>query len=935
MDGSSMKRRLVRYGMACMLSSSLLSLQATAQQGGDYYEDALRRFDAKDVQGAIVQLKNALQQNPKLLPAQVLLADAYLAASLPAAAEAALEGAERLGADRAVTAPRFALVYARQFKFKILLDRVNPQGLPPAEAAKVQIHRAAAHMALGNGKEAERALLEAEKLDPDLAGVRIARGNLLLYQNNLSGAKTLAGRIVAAEPKNADAWNLRASVDHLAGDAQAALAGYAKVLDIDPGYLDALVARAGLLVDIKRMDEADRDIKVLEKYAAADPRAAYLVSLSAARRGEAEAARKALVQATAILDPLPPEVISRNAQLLMLGGLAHYGLGEPEKAQGYLRGYIALQPRQAGARKLLASILLVRGDYREVIQLLYPLSEGAAVDPQVLSMMGSAYLGRKQYVQAADLFEQATKLAPGFADAAVGLGLTQMGAGQVGEGMAELERVFARDPSQTRAGTVLANAYLRQGEPAKAIEILRKIEAKEPANLVAMNMLGTALLVSKDAKGAQAAFTRAAIKDRNFLPVQFNIVRLDMTEGRRDAARKRLDTILKFNADHPTGLFLMAQLEEAGGRLGESIRLLERVRAGTQKPMGPLLYLVDIYLRQGNTPKALSVAQDLAAVYPDSLPVLETLGRSYQAEGSVGKARATFNLMSRNAGFNSVALTRVARLLMGVGAFDDAGHALTKALSNDATYLPAQIASVELDLRAGRLAAAERRALELRAAHGNSPAAARLLGSVYMAENKAAAAIPEFKAVLARERNGANTLALFQAYLAAGEGKAAIELVQTWMKDFPQDVAAEAALAEAYMRLGDLFAARTAYQGYVQKRPKDVGALNNLANIALKLNDPQALTYAQQAQALAPDDANVADTLGWVLVRQGQAQKALPYLRDARLRAARNPVIQYHLGVALHELGRVSEARAELRGAVSASSEFEGKDEARAILKQL
>lgn len=936
MERLDTRTRLARCSRIYLFSCCLIAqLASAAQPEANYYEDALRRFDAQDVKGAIVQLKNALQQNPKLLPAQVLLAEAYLITGSPAAAEAALEAAEKLGADRVVTAPKFAQAYIRQFKYQLLLDRVSPQGLPPIQAAEVLIQRGAARIGLGQLKQADEDLRQAAGLSPDSVAVKVAQGTLALQKGDMQNAQALADKAVALGPNDAGAWNLKASIAHLRGDLQSALAAYGKALSLTPGFVDARVARAGLLMDLNRQKEAEDDIKALEPFSASDPRAAYLVSLSAARRGDAEATRKALGNATAILDQLPPEMIRRNAQLLMLGGLAHYGLREPEKARSYLQGYIALQPRQPGARKLLAAILLESGDNREVIQLLYPMTEGRSPDPQVLTMLASAYLGRKQYAQAADLFEQAARLAPDSADAAVGLGMTHLGAGQVGQGIAELQQIFARDPGQTRAGLILATNSLRQGKPGQAVEILRKIVARDAKNLIALNQLGTALLANKDAAGARAAFTKAAVQDPNFLPVQINIARLDLAEGREAQARKRLNAILKYRADYPEALFLLARLEERQGRVDESIRLLERIRAGKTKPMQPMLYLAEHYLKQGNAKSALSVVQDLEAEHPENLAVLEALGRTYIAGGSVDKARASFNRMVRYAGFDSAALTRVAGLLMGVGSFDDAGHALNKALGNNSAYLPAQLALVELDMRSGRLAAAEKRAVDLRAAHPGNPAVTRLLGTVYLAQKKPAAALAEFKAVWEKEPSGANTLALFQAYQAAGDGKAAIDLMRSWLSQNPKDTAAEAALAEAYLRNGQLPQARAAYEGYLKKRPKDVGALNNLANILHRLDDPQALAYAQQAYALAPADPNVGDTLGWILVRKGQAQQALPYLRDASLRAAQNPEISYHLAEALYRLGRNTEAKNELRKALSKGAEFEGVEDARRLMGQL
>jgi len=112
------------------------------------------------------------------------------------------------------------------------------------------------------------------------------------------------------------------------------------------------------------------------------------------------------------------------------------------------------------------------------------------------------------------------------------------------------------------------------------------------------------------------------------------------------------------------------------------------VRAGQSKAVAPLLYLVELYLQAGDAKNALGVALELEAVYPEDLTVLAAVGQSYQAGGNVERARASFNRMSRSAGFDSGALTRIARLLIGVRAFDDAGNALNKALTNNPGHLP-------------------------------------------------------------------------------------------------------------------------------------------------------------------------------------------------------------------------------------------------------
>lgn len=86
--------------------------------------------------------------------------------------------------------------------------------------------------------------------------------------------------------------------------------------------------------------------------------------------------------------------------------------------------------------------------------------------------------------------------------------------------------------------------------------------------------------------------------------------------------------------------------------------------------------------------------------------------------------------------------------------------------------------------------------------------------------------------------------------------------------------------------------------------PKDARAHNNLANVLLQQGDPAALRHAEQARALAPSQPEVNDTLGWVLVQQGQVEKGLRYLREAALRAPDDPGIRAHVDQALLKMRR-------------------------------
>ena len=92
---------------------------------------------------------------------------------------------------------------------------------------------------------------------------------------------------------------------------------------------------------------------------------------------------------------------------------------------------------------------------------------------------------------------------------------------------------------------------------------------------------------------------------------------------------------------------------------------------------------------------------------------------------------------------------------------------------------------------------------------------------------------------------------------------------------------------------------------------------------------------ASEALRLAPGDAAVMDTMGWVLASLQRYEESMRYLRDARLRAPNNAEIRWHLAYVLAKMGRRGEAADELKAALAMPGEFSWRGEARALLAEL
>jgi Flp pilus assembly protein TadD len=112
--------------------------------------------------------------------------------------------------------------------------------------------------------------------------------------------------------------------------------------------------------------------------------------------------------------------------------------------------------------------------------------------------------------------------------------------------------------------------------------------------------------------------------------------------------------------------------------------------------------------------------------------------------------------------------------------------------------------------------------------------------------------------------------------------------------------------------------------------------LNNLAWISQQQGDlPRARTLATRAYLLSPSPQS-ADTLGWIILAQGQTSNAVALLREAAKGPTQDPAIQYHLAAALAKDGQKDAAVTLLRTLVTKpAAGFNDRPQAVTLLSQL
>lgn len=919
----------------CLLSW-FAPAQAVDSKASKFYEDALTRFEKKDMDGAIIQLKNALQIDKNMLPVQVLLGRALLRNGDVVAAEVALQEAIRIGVNRAEVIIPLAQTLIAQGKQKQVLEQQQfaQAGLPSNVQLQLLLVKAAASSDVGDPRTAMKLVEEARAIDSKAPGVWIAEVPIRIRSGQFREALDAADRGLSLAPDSSDAWYQKGSVLHVSGKLTDALAAYDRSLKADADNVEARIARAGIYIDQGRVADAGKDVAELLRLAPGEPRGAYLSALLAERDNKPDISKAALKAVTELIDPVPPEFIRYRPQLLMLNGLAHFGLNQREKAKQYLELFQKVQSNTP-ASKLLAQIYVGESNVDRAIEVLELYLKTQPGDGQAMTLLGTALMAKGQHVRAASLMQRAlqTRDAPEFRTV---LGLSLLRSGQTSNAVTELEAALKGDPKQTQAATSLIGLYMRAGQPAKAVTVAESLVKQQPSNARFFNLLGMARGDTQNIPAAKAAFEEAVRLDDTFIQPKLNLARLEIATRAYDAATLRLNAILKADEKNAEAMFEMATIAERKGQKADTQRWLEKAndQSGPRETRWGLA-LSDFHLRNGRASAAFEAAKRVSAKAPDDLQVLMAYARAQVSTGDTIGAKSTLTSATRVADYNPQAQLEIALLQISANNLGGAAYSLDKALSNEPGFLPAQALLADVELRQGDSAKSEKRARDIVAKHPKRAIGYSLLGDISAAKGQNAAALESYRRAHQLEPSTETLLRLFRMLSPQDGGKPATQLATDWLKNYPKNITVQRALADHHARTGNFAAAKTMYEAVLVNAPDDGNTLNNLANALMRLKDPKAVTIAEQAVAKNPSNALAIDTLGWILFQSGQVDRALQLLRDARLREPGNPEIKYHLAAVLAKTGRKTEAREELEAALKVSSRFEGASDAVKLLAEL
>jgi len=320
---------------------------------------------------------------------------------------------------------------------------------------------------------------------------------------------------------------------------------------------------------------------------------------------------------------------------------------------------------------------------------------------------------------------------------------------------------------------------------------------------------------------------------------------------------------------------------------------------------------------------------------PRNPQTLDLLGTVQLANGEKENAISTFTKLVRAAPRNPVAHYKLATAQATGESTSAARSSLNRALALRPDYWDAKMLLVSLELNAGRHAEALKIARQMQKQRPESAAGFMLQGDALMAQKQYGPALDAYQKALAINHTGLLAVKVHQALSASGRAQEADRRLIAWLKDQPADVGVRTYLAVTYIKGGHSKQAIEQYELVLQMDPKNIRALNDLAWLYQQEKDPRSLAIAEQAYQLSPENAEIMDTLGWILVELGETARGAELLKKAAERAPASTSIRYHWAAALAKSGDVTRARQELGDLLTKNKKFPQLQEAQALLRQL
>ncbi|MDP6694788.1 MAG: tetratricopeptide repeat protein [Gammaproteobacteria bacterium] len=587
----------------------LAGCESSAERAAGYLAKAEQFYEDKNFVKAELEVRNALQIEPKNADARFLLAQI---------AESRQDYAEMATQLRAAVESRPDFLEAR---LKLGTLYVLGQAIGPAEDQ----------------------LAVAANQAPDDPGVRVLRAGLLAAKGELEAASTELKAALEQDPGNTQALGPLASVVAV-DDPEAAL-----VL-VDRGIASSDDDSPLRLLKIQLLQRAGRNADVVAEYRALISEfpdqdvysyqlARFLVGVG--RVDEVEAVLQDLIRSR-------PD--DNQAKLALVQFIS--GMQGAEPARALLQEFVDAEPDEHKLRLALGAVLQSTGQEDKAIGEYEYITNAAGNDDEALTAKGrlaALRLAKGDEEAGEALIEEVLAVDSLNSQALLLRGALHSNRKEFGAAVSDLRNLLRNDSENVRAQLLLAQTHTRAGDDMLAKDAYRRVIEMSPNNAIAPIELVRLLVKEKELEQAEEILKTRLKQAPSDITASRSLIALLLRRERYTDAEEEAVRLASIPETQAVGEYLRGSIyqvreqhERALSAFGIALELEPNAREPLQGTIASLIQLE-------RNDEAVAMLESIMEQYPDNLYAQTLLSQVLAGSGDVTAAKDLIeNTLSSN-----------------------------------------------------------------------------------------------------------------------------------------------------------------------------------------------------------------------------------------------------------------------------------------------
>ncbi|HVO96539.1 MAG TPA: tetratricopeptide repeat protein [Bryobacteraceae bacterium] len=595
-----------------------------------------------------------------------------------------------------------------------------------------------------------------------------------------------------------------------------------------------------------------------------------------------------------------------NPEVLTTLALADWRLAKPEEAEKHLQEALEKFPSNLSAAGGLAKVKMAKGDFAGAEDVLKKAAANTPPNADAVSLLGAFYANRKNDVEADAQFRRALQIDPKNISALFNSAALQVRQGKKDQAGQTYQNISTLD---SKYRFVYASYLWEEDKRDAAIAEYQRMFAASPKDREVRTRLVAALFAANRTQDADKLLSEAIKKNDKDIDALLQRSRLNIDSRRFAEARRDLQEVQR-NQNSGTVQYLLSRADNAEGHqlsrrdhLNEALRLEPNYLAAR-------LELAGLLLRSNSARLALTLMDQTPRDQKNLPQTIAMRNWALIAAGDSASAKKTVEAVIDHARTPDL-LLQASMFKLADKQYEEARKLVREGLAqapDSKNLLTALVMTYRVQ---NQMPAAVQEIKAHAAQRPNSFSVQIFLGELLRQTGDFSGAATAFAAAkTANPRDVQADLQYARLYQQQGKLDEAVRSLNTVLTTDTNNRTALIWRGDIEAGKGDYNSAVADYRRVLEFDSDNKLALNNLSFILSEYlhQQDEALSYAQRALQLSPNDPATQDTLGWILYRKGMYDLSVKQLEAAAEKPG-NAVWKYHLAMAYARLGERTKAR--------------------------